>query len=34
MQTDFFLCISVFRVAQGPRVNLAGCGGALAVGVL
>ena len=29
MPTDFFLCISVFRVAQGPRVNLAGCGGAL-----
>ena len=29
MQTDFFLCISVFRVASGPRVKLASCKSAL-----
>ena len=28
MRTEF-LCISVLRVASGPRVKLAGCGGAL-----
>ena len=28
MRTEF-LCISVLRVASGPRVMLAGCGGAL-----
>ena len=25
MRTDFFLCISVLRVASGPRVKLPGC---------
>ena len=29
MRTDFFLCISVLRVASGPRVKLAGCKSAL-----
>ena len=28
MRTEF-LCVSVLRVASGPRVGLAGCGGAL-----
>ena len=27
--TDFFLCISVLRVASGPRVKLASCKSAL-----
>ena len=25
MRTEFFLCISVLRVASGPRVKLASC---------
>ena len=29
MRTDFFLCISVLRVASGPRVKLASCKSAL-----
>ena len=29
MRTDFFLCISVLRVASGPSVKLAGCKSAL-----
>ena len=28
MRTDF-LCVSVLRVASGPRVKLTSCGGAL-----
>ena len=28
-RTDFFLCISVLRVASGPRVKLASCKSAL-----
>ena len=32
MQTDFFLCISVLRVASGPRVKLASCKSALKKG--
>ena len=29
MLTDFFLCISVLRVASGPRVKLGSCKSAL-----
>ena len=29
MRTEFFLCISVLRVASGPRVKLANCKSAL-----
>ena len=29
MRTDFFLCISVLRVALGPRMKLASCKSAL-----
>ena len=29
MRTELFLCVSVFRVASGPRVKLASCKSAL-----